>query len=150
MGIGRWGSLYGKLYNRVINKMATSWSGDGMASKDQAIGALIFIVCLVVAIGYIFVLCVPQGTLWFVNLLKGLGWQGMTNYIARLWLVAIPVLVAFVVVLAIGAWIGWTMATTPPPKPLEEIEAEEKLEEEKVEEKPEPTEKEETEKKKKK
>ena len=23
-----------------------------------------------------------------------------------------------------GAWIGWTMATTPPPKPIEEIEAE--------------------------
>jgi predicted DNA-binding transcriptional regulator len=47
------------------------------------------------------------------------------------WLVAIPVLVAFVAVLAIGAWIGWTMATTPPPKPIEEIEAEEKKEEEK-------------------
>jgi len=24
----------------------------------------------------------------------------------------------------IGAWIGWTMATTPPPKPIEEITAE--------------------------
>lgn len=24
-------------------------------------------------------------------------------------------------VLAIGAWIGWTMATTPAPKPIEEI-----------------------------
>jgi predicted DNA-binding transcriptional regulator len=24
----------------------------------------------------------------------------------------------------IGAWIGWTMATTPPPKPIEEITTE--------------------------
>ena len=33
---------------------------------------------------------------------------------------------AFIAVLVNGAWIGWTMATNPPPKPLEEIEAEEK------------------------
>jgi predicted DNA-binding transcriptional regulator len=46
------------------------------------------------------------------------------------------VLVAFVAILAIGAWIGWTMATTPPPKPIEEIttEMEEKKEEPKAEE----------------
>jgi predicted DNA-binding transcriptional regulator len=31
------------------------------------------------------------------------------------------VAIAFVAILAIGAWIGWTMATTPPPKPIEEI-----------------------------
>jgi predicted DNA-binding transcriptional regulator len=40
------------------------------------------------------------------------------------------VLIAFVAILGIGAWIGWTMATTPPPKPIEEIEAEETKEEE--------------------
>ena len=36
----------------------------------------------------------------------------------------------------IGAWIGWTMATTPPPKPIEEIttEMEEKKEEMKTDE----------------
>jgi predicted DNA-binding transcriptional regulator len=47
----------------------------------------------------------------------------------RLWLVAIPVLVAFVTVLGIGAWIGWTMATTPPPKPIEETQLEQTTEE---------------------
>jgi predicted DNA-binding transcriptional regulator len=30
--------------------------------------------------------------------------------------------IAVAAVLAVGAWIGWTMATTPPPKPLEELE----------------------------
>ncbi len=45
---------------------------------------------------------------------------------------------AFVTTLAIGAWIGWTMATTPPPKPIEEIatEMEEKKEEAPTENRP--------------
>jgi len=92
-----------------------------MVSKDQAIGGLIFIVCVIVAIGYVITLFVP-------TVLPGVGSE--SELYARLWLVAIPVLIAFLVVLFIGAWIGWTMATTPPPKPLEEIEAE--AEEEKV------------------
>jgi len=85
-----------------------------MVSKDQAIGWLIFLACAVVAIVYTGALAV------FEKL--------------RLLLVIVPVYIALVVVLAIGAWIGWTMATTPPPKPIEEIEAEEKVEEEKAEE----------------
>ena len=54
----------------------------------------------------------------------------------QFWLIAIPVFVAFIAILFIGAWIGWTMATTPPPKPIEEIttEIEDKKEEPKVEE----------------
>ena len=53
----------------------------------------------------------------------------------QFWLIAIPVFIAFVAILFIGAWIGWTMATTPPPKPIEEIttEIEDKKEEPKVE-----------------
>jgi len=53
----------------------------------------------------------------------------------QFWIIAIPVFIAFVAVMGIGAWIGWTMATTPPPKPIEEITAE--MEEKKEEEKPE-------------
>jgi hypothetical protein len=40
------------------------------------------------------------------------------------WLIATPVAIAFIAIMAIGAWIGYTMATTPPPKPIEEITAE--------------------------
>jgi predicted DNA-binding transcriptional regulator len=43
----------------------------------------------------------------------------------RFWILATPVLVAFIAILAIGAWIGWTMTTTPTPKPIEEIMIEE-------------------------
>lgn len=84
-----------------------------MASKDQAIGWLIFLVCIVVIIGYL------TGLLYFGNPL---------DWALAFTLVAVPVLLAFVLILGIGAWIGWTMATTPPPKPIEELETEEKKE----------------------
>jgi predicted DNA-binding transcriptional regulator len=41
--------------------------------------------------------------------------------------------------MGIGAWIGWTMATTPPPKPIEEITSEIEKETEKPEEKQSPS-----------
>jgi predicted DNA-binding transcriptional regulator len=96
-----------------------------MVSKDQAIGGLIFLVCVVVAIGYIVTLF---GYDLIVKQLLPLP-ESWTMRGVQFWLVAIPVLVAFVAVLAIGAWIGWTMATTPPPKPIEDFEVQEKEEE---------------------
>jgi uncharacterized membrane protein len=97
-------------------------------SKDQAIGGLIFIVCVVIALGYVVGLFFYEP--WIKDFLMNslnLDWSTAS---VRYWLVAVPVLVAFVAILGIGAWIGWTMATTPPPKPIEEIEAEVTKEEE--------------------
>jgi len=101
-------------------------------SKDQAIGGAIFIVCLLVAIGYIITLFLPN---LFVDVLGNIGLTTTVDAV-KFWIIAIPVFVAFVAILFIGAWIGWTMATTPPPKPIEEItsEIEEKKEEMKAEE----------------
>ncbi len=98
-----------------------------MVSKDQSIGAAIFLVCLIVAIFYVVTLFYPA-------------WLGLTDLGAvQFWIIAIPVFVAFVAIMAIGAWIGWTMATTPPPNPIEEITSE--IEENKTkEETPKPTE----------
>jgi TRAP-type C4-dicarboxylate transport system permease small subunit len=98
-------------------------------SKDQAIGGAIFIVCVIVAILYLVALF---GYEQLIQPWLNVGSLGDVRY----WLVAVPVLVAFVAILFIGAWIGWTMATTPPPKPIEEItsEIEEKKEEMKAEE----------------
>ena len=95
-----------------------------MVSKDQAIGWVIFLVCVVVMIGYVVTL------FGYEQIIEPWLPVGETSAV-QFWLVAIPVLIAFVAVLAIGAWIGWTMATTPPPKPIEEFEIEEKPEEEK-------------------
>ena len=87
-----------------------------MVSKDQGIGGAILAVCVLVIIGYIVLVVV------------------FPKY--QLDAVLVLVSIAFIAVLAIGAWIGWTMATTPPPKPIEEIttEMEEKKEEPKAEE----------------
>jgi predicted DNA-binding transcriptional regulator len=101
-----------------------------MVSKDQSIGGAILLVCVVVAIGYLVTLFYPT---WLTNLgvsQAAVAWQSSVQY----WLIAVPVFIAFVAILFIGAWIGWTMATTPPPKPIEEIttEVEEKKEEPKM------------------
>jgi len=76
-------------------------------SKDQIVGLLIFIACIAIAIAYTLGLFLPQ-------------FEAI-----RIWVVAIPVFIGFIAILAIGAWIGWIMATTPPPKPMEEIEKQE-------------------------
>ena len=83
--------------------------------KDQAIGGAILAVCVIVVIGYL-VLAVDPG-LFSLNAAD-----------VRLDLVLILVSAAFVAILGIGAWIGYTMATTPPPKPIEEITAESETE----------------------
>jgi TRAP-type C4-dicarboxylate transport system permease small subunit len=99
-----------------------------MVSKDQGIGGAILAVCVIVAIGYLVTLFYPQ---WLIDI----GVKSAADTI-QFWVIAIPVFIAFVAILFIGAWIGWTMATTPPPKPIEEIttEIEEKKEEPKAEE----------------
>jgi uncharacterized membrane protein YqjE len=86
-----------------------------MVSKDQGIGGAILAACVLVAVGYlVLIIAFPKYQLDAVLIL---------------------VSIAFIAILAIGAWIGWTMATTPPPKPIEEIttEIEEKKEEPKAE-----------------
>jgi formate hydrogenlyase subunit 3/multisubunit Na+/H+ antiporter MnhD subunit len=87
-----------------------------MVSKDQSIGGIIFLLCAVVAVLYIVTLFYPA---WIVNL----GWASEEADV-RFWVIAVPVFIAFIAIMAIGAWIGWTMATTPPPKPIEEITTE--------------------------
>jgi predicted DNA-binding transcriptional regulator len=65
-------------------------------SKDQVYGVVIFLISVVGIILY--------G--WFVY-----GWPLITLQITALLAVAL--------ILVIAAWIGYTMATTPPPAPLE-------------------------------
>jgi predicted DNA-binding transcriptional regulator len=100
-----------------------------MVSKDQAIGGIICLVCVLVAVCYTILVVFPGEVASFLSL-------NTSGDSIRLIAVLVPVLVAFIAILAIGAWIGWTMATTPPPKPIEEIttEMEEKKEEPKAEE----------------
>lgn len=132
--MGNWNNLtqnYDKIYNGVKNKTWLQRGEKYMVSKDQAIGGVIFLVCAVVAIGYLATIIYPE---WLQALVGTQPSIDTFRSDIRFWLIAIPVVIAFIAVLCIGAWIGWTMATTPPPKPIEEIEAEEKKEEKKEEE----------------
>jgi len=109
-------ALYILVFNDNKTSDSTSYGGDRPLSKDQAIGAAIFILCVLIAIIYVLTLFFP-------------GWLGVIGLDVaagdlQFWAVALPVFIAFIAVMGIGAWIGWTMATTPPPKPIEEITSE--------------------------
>jgi hypothetical protein len=67
-------------------------------NKDQSYGGLIFVISVLVFIGYI---------------------VALTNSAWRPWVLGAPVVLAVLGVLGITGWIGWTMLTTPPPAPLE-------------------------------
>lgn len=86
-------------------------------SRDQVIGFLILLVSAAVILAYIYLIFLTD---FYLLLLK------------------ITVAVAVAGVFGVLGWIGYTLATTPPPKPIEEIEKEieeelKKIEEEKRE-----------------
>jgi hypothetical protein len=85
-------------------------------SKDQLIGAGILAICVVLAAGFVVLQIFPVPV---ANLL-GMTVDSNTGITLRLYSVLILTSLAFLAILAIGAWIGFTMATTPPPKPIEE------------------------------
>ncbi len=80
-----------------------------MASKDQMMGFGILGVAIVLVIVYLWALLLSP-------------WEFVIgDYPLRWWAFILPVAILVIGVLGIAAWIGYTMATTPPPKPLEEI-----------------------------
>jgi predicted DNA-binding transcriptional regulator len=72
-------------------------------SRDQVIGVLLMLVAIVIIIAYAWILFFTEWTLLLIQ---------------------ITLMIAVIAVLGIIAWIGYTLATTPPPKPIEEIEKE--------------------------
>jgi len=91
-----------------------------MVSKDQGIGGIIFTICAVIALLYVVTLFFPQWLTVFGISEDALTWMAEVQF----WVIAVPVFIALIAVMGIGMWIGWTMATTPPPKPIEEITSE--------------------------
>jgi len=72
-------------------------------SRDTLIGVLLLVISIIGIVAYNWLLFFTE---WSLIVLK------LTAFIAVTGL------------LAIFAWIGYTLATTPPPKPIEEIEKE--------------------------
>jgi len=87
-----------------------------LPSKDQGIGAVILVGCLLGIVIYFWLVFFSEWSLFILELTGFIAVGG---------------------ILGIGAWIGWTMATTPPPKPIEDLEKEigEESSEEETEEK---------------
>jgi len=87
--------------------------------NDKSLGSLIVTVSVVIMVGYF---------VWAFAPILG---PAVTSWISpemSEWAYRLPVILAVYMMLLIVAWIGYTMATTPPPIPLEsplEIEREE-------------------------
>jgi len=81
--------------------------------SDRVIGIGLVAVSIVVILVYFWLLFIPPD--WNVPLLD----ISVTDFLIRL-----TVMIGVLGVFGILAWIGYTLATTPPPKPIEEIERE--------------------------
>lgn len=86
-------------------------------NKDQVIGTVIFIASIAIVLAYIWLTFFTPWSYFVIQLTATIAIAG---------------------IFGILAWIGYTLATTPPPKPIEEIEKEldeelKKIEEEKKE-----------------
>ncbi|MBS7631245.1 transcriptional regulator [Candidatus Bathyarchaeota archaeon] len=84
--------------------------------NDKGLGILIIVFSIIFMVGYF---------IWAFAPLIGLS-QWITKDISE-WAFKLPVVIAIYAVLILILWIGYTMATTPPPIPLEkplEIERE--------------------------
>ncbi|TFF98101.1 MAG: hypothetical protein EU547_02425 [Promethearchaeota archaeon] len=97
-------------------------------AKDKIYGAIILIIAALVLVWYTLYAVVYGGlfagdygwmaSMWgepltFAITLGGRSWR---------WAVIGPLYLAAVLILGIAMWIGYTMLTTPPPVPLEELE----------------------------
>lgn len=78
-------------------------------SRDKIIGGGLLALSIVIVVAYVLL----------VFFADALGLKGVDLFVVKL-----TCAVAVVAVFAIVGWIGYTLATTPPPKPIEEIEKE--------------------------
>ena len=98
-------------------------------AKDKAFGFVIFLFGLLLIVFYIF--WAPISLLYEHNPdtmsglaglynIRGFNWQ---------WAVVLPLTLGIICIGLLAAWIGYSMITTPPPVPLEELEEELEAEE---------------------
>ena len=64
------------------------------------------------------------GAFILVGSIIGVVVYGVLLYYIPIWTLQVSAFLAVVFAFGIMAWIGYTLATTPPPKPIEEIEKE--------------------------
>lgn len=90
-------------------------------SRDKALGGTVLIICIIVFLLYTYyALAAPAG-----------GVLPFLPAIGGYWVLAVPIWLGITILLFIGAWIGWTLLTTPAPEPIESLEEFEEPKEEK-------------------
>ena len=107
------GSIY--MTKKFICTEPTELFGCLEVAKDQVIGGLLVVISIIVIVVYGWLVFLPPN-------IKLLGVP------IDLFMLKLTGFIAVLGVFGILSWIGYTLATTPPPKPIEEIEKE--LEEE--------------------
>ncbi len=95
--------------------------------KDQIVGVGLIIVSIIVIVIYALLMFGPYIPIPSINSIFNMG--------VSMAALQVTAFIAIAVIFGILAWVGYTLATTPPPKPIEEIEKEieeelKKLEEE--------------------
>ncbi len=75
---------------------------------DKNLGYTIMIITIVIMVGYF---------VWAFPSIFGTVFAGLERYSE--WAYRLPVILAVYMILLIVLWIGYTMATTPPPVPLD-------------------------------
>ena len=98
-------------------------------AKDKAFGFVIFLFGLLLIVFYIF--WGPISLLYshHPDTMSGLsGLYGISGFNWQ-WAVVLPLTLGIICIGLLAAWIGYSMITTPPPVPLEELEEELEAEE---------------------
>lgn len=103
--------------------------------KDKIIGAILLAACAAILGLYTYFLWVDFAQYQYAldPNPENIPWAWFASWPPSLvsWelCIILPVFLAIVVILVIGIWIGYSMLTTPPPVPLEELEEELEAEE---------------------
>ncbi|UYP47291.1 hypothetical protein NEF87_003576 [Candidatus Lokiarchaeum ossiferum] len=89
--------------------------------KDKAFGIVILLIGLAMSVLYI---------IWGpLDLINDGATTGIWAFFDWRWAVVVPMTLAVIMIGLLAMWIGYSMITTPPPVPLEELEEELEAEE---------------------
>jgi hypothetical protein len=95
-------------------------------AKDKILGIILLILGVIVLVGYtimgpVDLILASLGKTRPWDVIPGFQWE---------WALMIPMFIVVLIVCVVLLWIGYSMLTTPPPVPLEELEEELEREEE--------------------
>lgn len=89
--------------------------------SDRVVGVLLMIASILIIVVYFWLLFLPPRDIEVMGM-------DISTFVVRA-----TIMIGVFIIFGLIAWIGYTLATTPPPKPIEEVEREIERELEKIE-----------------